>query len=190
MNMCPDEKLLSEYLDGELKEPWLSQVLEHINYCHICRHQLENLKAIKESTEKAVLDECKIEEAKERTYNYIDKNLFNKKKQSLWRKILNITKKKVFWPILSSVVTFCFCLIILNPGSRKSNIIPYPDVPAILELDNIIPVRTTDNYTTAETLKNYSLEEILQYLNNLGYEVTLKNKEIIPYPIIINEEVE
>lgn len=178
--MCPDEQLLSTYLDGELKEPWLSQVLEHLEWCPVCQQSLKDLKVIKEATKKSSLEDSKIEAAKERTLKFMDKNILNKDKKSLKRKLFDITKKKIFWPLVSAAATFCFCLIILNPASKKSNIIPYPDVTSILELDNIVPVRATDNYTTSTTLKDYSLEDIIKYLDESGYEVVLRNKRIEP----------
>lgn len=177
--MCPNDQLLTEYLDNELEEPWLSQVLAHIEWCSACKQNLERLRSIKEATQKASLEEEKISASEARVLNFMEKNVFNKEKQSWKRKLLNITKKKVFWPILSAVVTFCFCLIIWNPTSDKNNI-PCPEVTTSLNIDNIVPVRSADNYTTAETLKKYSLEEILQYLDDSGYEVTIRNKGLVP----------
>lgn len=177
--MCPDDRLLTEYLDNELEEPWLSLVLEHIEWCPACKQSLERLRSVKKATQKASLEEEKISASEARVLHFMEKNVFNKEKQSWKRKLLNITKKKIFWPILSAAVTFCFCLIIWNPTSNK-NSIPYPEVPTSLNIDSIIPVRSTDNYTTAETLKKYSLEEILQYLDDSGYEVTIRNKGLVP----------
>lgn len=181
--MCPDEQLLSTYLDGELKEPWLSQVLEHLEWCTVCQQNLERLKNVKKATENAKLEEEKVETSKKRVLNFLNKNTLATKKKSLRGKLSNLIRAKAFWPVLSAVTTFCFCLIVLNPLPKKSDIIPYPDLPTILELDNIVPVRTTDNYTTDTTLKNYSLEEILKYLNDMGYEITLRNKKIEPLNI-------
>jgi len=178
--MCPDEQLLSEYLDEELKEPWLSQILEHIEWCPVCKQSLENLRFVKENMKKATLEEASVIKVKDRVSKYMDKNIFNKENQSVKRKLFKFTKKKGFWPILSACLTFCFCLIIMNPSGKKEDIIPYPQSITSLEIDNVIPIRTADNYTTSETLKNYSLEEILKYLDDSGYEVVLKNKELIP----------
>ena len=178
--MCPDEQLLSEYLDDELNEPWRSQILEHVEWCPVCKQRLGELQTLKKISQKAILEEEKVEESEKRVLKYMDKNILNKDKQSLGRKLLSITKKKVFWPILSAALTFCFCLIIFSPSSGKDDFIPYPNVSTTLEADNIIPIRTADNYTTSETLKKYSLEDILQYLDDSGYEVTIRNKSLVP----------
>lgn len=181
--MCPDEQLLSTYLDGELKEPWLSQVLEHLEWCTVCQQNLERLKTVKKATENARLEEEKVETSKKRVLNFLNKNTLATEKKSLRRKLSNLIKTKAFWPVLSAVTTFCFCLIVLNPLSKKSDIIPYPDLPTILELDNIVPVRATDNYTTSATLRSYSLEDIIKYLDSMGYEVTLRSKKLVPLSI-------
>ena len=44
--MCIDDGLLSSYLDGELGEPYRSQVEEHLSYCTACQSRLEKLKKL------------------------------------------------------------------------------------------------------------------------------------------------
>ena len=47
-------------------------------------------------------------------------------------------------------------------------------------MENITPVRLSDNYTTNETLERYSLDDILKYLDEKGYDVSIKVKSIKP----------
>ena len=35
--MCIDLQMLSAYMDGELKEPYRTQVKEHLDHCVACR---------------------------------------------------------------------------------------------------------------------------------------------------------
>lgn len=44
--MCPEEGVLSAYLDGELLSPWLDAVEEHLSGCGICAARLERLRAV------------------------------------------------------------------------------------------------------------------------------------------------
>lgn len=47
--MCLDDQILNTYLDGELGEPWKTQVIEHLNYCVACNTRLEQLKRLRET---------------------------------------------------------------------------------------------------------------------------------------------
>jgi hypothetical protein len=43
--MCPDDKLLSAYYDGEVSSPWKEKIEEHIHVCKECHAVLESFKA-------------------------------------------------------------------------------------------------------------------------------------------------
>jgi hypothetical protein len=61
-------------------------------------------------------------------------------------------------------------------------------VPPIVDMENIIPVRASDNYSTSQSLKNYSLEDIIKYLDSCGYDVSIKLKVIEPITTISSIE--
>lgn len=172
--MCLDDQLLGQYIDGELQEPWLSQIAEHIEWCEVCKHRLEELKNIKQRMQDSVMSDEDIESRQNRVLKYMEKNVLNKKKKFNIRKILN---KKILMPLASACIMFCFCLIIFHP--TKNEEILLPEVSSSLSIESVIPVRTTDNYTTSQTLKNYSLEDILKYLDSKGYDVSISPKPII-----------
>ena len=44
--MCIDAQMLSAYLDGELKEPYRTQVEEHLEHCPACRNHIADMKAV------------------------------------------------------------------------------------------------------------------------------------------------
>ena len=50
--MCIDLQMLSAYMDGELKEPYRTQVKEHLEHCAACRNLLENMKKLDEKIQK------------------------------------------------------------------------------------------------------------------------------------------
>ena len=90
--------------------------------------------------------------------------------------------KKVFWPVLSAAVTFCFCMIIFTPFSNSAVIPAQIEAPS-LSISNITPVRSSDNYTTGKSLSDYSLEDILQYLDKEGYDISISPKAIQPIAV-------
>ncbi|MGD8113841.1 MAG: anti-sigma factor family protein, partial [Sphaerochaetaceae bacterium] len=46
--MCLDDQILNTYLDGELVEPWKTQVEEHLKYCTACSSRFRQLQAVHE----------------------------------------------------------------------------------------------------------------------------------------------
>lgn len=184
--MCIDDQILNSYIDGELSEPWKNQLEEHLEWCEACKIRYANLKKISEVTQNAVLSDEDINYSQNRVMRYLNTNVINKPKHTFLQKIKNLFRNKVFVPAFTAALSFCFCLIIFTPHEKVSNIIPQPLEPNLI-LENIVPVRTTDNYTTSNALSNYSLEEILSYLDAEGYDVTISYKPL--YEIDSNYEV-
>jgi len=46
--MCPDQQLLSIYVDGELPSPWDEKMDVHLKECPACRGKVENFKHLRE----------------------------------------------------------------------------------------------------------------------------------------------
>jgi len=46
--MCPDNQVLSAYLDGEVPSPWKEQVEERLQHDEECRRRYERLRAVRE----------------------------------------------------------------------------------------------------------------------------------------------
>lgn len=177
--MCLDDQMLSEYADNELTEPWKAQVMEHLNWCEACKTRYEKIQSIKESMNNAVLDDSTIEYSQKRVMKYLNTNVINKPKHKYLQLIKDFFSKKLVLSVCSAAVTFCFCMIIFNGTlNNKDTIIKNNSVPLVME--NIVPVRTSDNYTTSKTLKDYSLEEIIKYLDDSGYDVTISPKVLSP----------
>lgn len=182
--MCLDDQMLSSYLDGELEEPWKSQVEAHLDWCKACQVRLENLKNLENKVKDASLSQSEIETRKERVMALLDKNVLNKTSHTWWGKLKDFVKSHVFVPIgATAAATFCVCLILFTP-SVKGDTIPYIQGP-FMNINDITPVRASDNYTTEKSLSSYSLEDILKYLDSMGYDVQLRLKNIIP---ILNEQ--
>ena len=62
--MCVDDQLLNTYLDQELKEPWKTQVEEHLSYCNACRLRLSALQEIQNRLASATLSDDEIAPSK------------------------------------------------------------------------------------------------------------------------------
>lgn len=177
--MCPDEQILNEYIDGELESPWKDQIEEHLDWCEGCKKRLETIKSIRKVVQNSVLSDKNIEYSQDRVMRYLNANVLNKEKHTWLQKLHKIVSKKVLLPICSAAVTFCFCLIIFNTGGNK-DIISVQETPSVLSIENITAVRSSDSYTTTKSLNDYSLEDIIQHLDKMGYDVTISNKGIVP----------
>lgn len=177
--MCVDDQILSAYIDGELSEPWRTQIDEHLEWCEACKKRLEDLKKVHNVVSNAVLDDSSIGLSQNRVMRYLNANVLNKEKHTWLQKLHKIVSKKVLLPICSAALTFCFCLIIFTSPEKVNEIAPIENTPS-LTIENITPVRLTDNYTTNETLDKYSLDDILRYLDESGYDVSIRVKSINP----------
>lgn len=177
--MCPDEQILNEYIDGELGSPWKDQIEEHLDWCDGCRKRLENIKSIRKIVQNSVLSDEIIEHSQDRVLKYLNANVLNNSKHTFLHKVKEFFNKRIVLPVCAAAVTFCFCLIFFN-GVGKDSVIPVPETSSVLSIENITAVRSSDSYTTTRSLNDYSLEDIIQHLDKLGYDVTISSKGIAP----------
>lgn len=177
--MCLDDQIITSYLDNELSEPWKAQFEEHISWCPACKQRVEQLQELKRRTQSAVLEDSTIKVSQDRVSKYLEKNILNSKRRTFKHLVKGLPAKKPFWPMLAAAITFCFCLIVFPPQA-KNPVLMETVAPLTLDLENITQVRLSDNYTTSSTLSNYSLEEILQYLDSSGYDVQVSVKGLAP----------
>lgn len=177
--MCLDDQILNTYLDGELAEPWKSQVEEHLSYCPSCRARYQKLAALSSAVKDAVLTDEEITPRQERVLSMIEKNHLSKKSsQSFWKKHFRVSTPQVIGVAAAFVVVFIGSWAVF--GGNKDNSIPLPELNTTIDLKNITPVRSTDNATTSKSLESYSLDEILKNLDARGYDVDIRLKSIQP----------
>ena len=85
--MCVDDELLSAYLDGELQEPWRTQVEQHLHYCSACKNRFEQLKALDAKLQSVTLSDDEIKQRQDRVLAYFERSRFpQQKKAGLFRK--------------------------------------------------------------------------------------------------------
>ena len=103
--MCPDQQLLSIYIDGELPSPWKEKMESHFSQCSGCREKLENLQRLhellkKDTTERRTIVEKNaadaeheidfMEGAKTRVWQKLESRRRFKSGVRLWHRKLSI----------------------------------------------------------------------------------------------------
>ena len=154
--MCLDDQILNTYLDGELTEPWKSQVEEHLSYCSSCRTRYQNLLSIKGAMKNAELSDEEIQPRMDRVLSMIEKNYLSKnKKQSFLRRTFKLTAPQLLGVAAAFVVVFVGSWAVFGGKGNSNNAIPLPDVSTSIDATNITPTRSSDNSTTSKSLENY-----------------------------------
>lgn len=180
--MCLDDQILNTYLDGELAEPWKTQVEEHLGYCPACKARSERLAALQRTIQSAVLTDKEIEPHRRKVFSYMENNYFNgKRKVSIFRKKLNVSIPALLTSAAAFVVVFVGAFVLFGTNGQQTAEI-LPEVSPLLNQGNIVQVRATDNAGSSRTLDDYSLEEILTFLNTKGYDVdvSVRTRDIVP----------
>ncbi len=178
--MCLDDQILNTYVDGELEEPWKSQVEEHLSYCVSCRNRCNSLRELSARIKDAELSQSEIESRKDRVMSVLEKNYLNKKKGFLKNRIFKFTFPQFAIGTAAAFVIVFAGSFALGSRANKSDIIPVPEIGYSVDINNITPVRASDNATTAKSLESYSLDEILKNLDARGYDVDIRLKSIQP----------
>ena len=176
--MCIDLQMLSAYLDGELKEPYRTQVEEHLQHCGACRNLLQSMQRMDRTVQSDSFSDEELERNKDAVYRKLDNKLFGEKNR------ISIFRRKVQMSIPTMIATAAAATFIFVGGfmlfgtnaDQTSDILPSFSVNA--ESEN---VRLVSN--TKESLDNYSLEEILQYLDSKGYNVDISIKGLQPLEV-------
>lgn len=198
--MCLDDQILNTYVDGELEEPWKSQVEEHLSYCVSCRNRCNSLRELSARIKDAELSQSEIESRKDRVMSVLEKNYLNKKKGPFRNRIFRFTFPQFAIGTAAAFVIVFAGSFALGSRANKSDIIPVPEIGYSVDINNITPVRASDNATTAKSLESYSLDEILKNLDARGYDVDIRLKSIQPVtfdeatgevePIVVDPVVE
>lgn len=180
--MCLDDQILNTYLDGELTEPWKSQVEEHLSYCSSCRTRYQNLMKVSAAVKSAELSDEEIQPRKDRVLSMIEKNYLSKGKgkKSFLHKTFKLTAPQMVGVAAAFVVVFVGSWAVFGNNSASDNQILLPDVTTTIDLNNITQTRSTDNAATSKSLENYSVDEILKNLDARGYDVEVRLKSIQP----------
>lgn len=177
--MCLDDQILNTYLDGELTEPWKTQVEEHLNYCNACKTRFEQLRSLHTVVSGARLEEQEIAPHQNKVYQFIENNYMAKKtKVGFLHRDFRVKTPT----LLMAAAAFVFVLVgalLVGPGNTSESNQLIPRVLPASE-GSVVQVRATEGLAAAQVLENFPLEDILKYLDSRGYEVDLRVKGIQP----------
>ncbi len=169
--MCIDDQMLSTYMDGELKEPYVSQVSEHLEHCVACRQRLEELKKLSLRIRETKFPDELLVRNKDRIYDLLDSKFFDGgKKSSFFRRRIEFGMPTLITAAAAVIFIFVggFMFFGSNQG-QTAEILPSFQV-------NADPQNVQFVSTRQASLDDYTLEEILQYLDRKGYQVDISIK--------------
>ncbi|MFA7642722.1 MAG: zf-HC2 domain-containing protein [Sphaerochaetaceae bacterium] len=177
--MCLDDQILNTYLDGELTEPWKTQVEEHLNYCVACKTRFEQLRSLHAVVSGSRLEDETIAVHQNRVLQFIEKNYMEKRhKVGFLHRDFRVKTPM----LLTAAAAFVFVLVgalLLGPGKQADANELIPRVLPASE-GSLVQVRATEGLAASQVLESFPLEEILKYLDAKGYEVDLRVKGIQP----------
>lgn len=177
--MCIDAQMLSAYLDGELKEPYKTQVEEHLEHCSACKKHLDDFMHLAKRIQLDSISEELLSSKKEAIFDKLDKKYFDGNKK------VNFFRRRVEMS-LSSMVTAAAAVVFIFIGgfmffgtnqSQTDDILPSFAVQA--DSQNVRFVSSGNE----ASLDDYTLEEILQYLDSKGYQVDISIKGLQPLDV-------
>jgi predicted anti-sigma-YlaC factor YlaD len=185
--MCLDDQILNTYLDGELAEPWRTQVAEHLNYCPACNARYEQLRILHKVVSSSRLNEEEIAPYQQNVLKFIENNYVNKRKKiGFIHRNFRVSMPIVLTAAAAFVVVLVGAFLFQGPTAGTLGEI-IPQVASSLQPGSVVQVRTTEGLASSRLLENYSLEEILQYLDAKGYEVDVRLKGIKPVGTILTQ---
>ena len=177
--MCLDDQILNTYLDGELTEPWKTQVEEHLNYCVACKTRFEQLRSLHAVVSGSRLEDETIAVHQKRVLQFIEKNYMEKRhKVGFLHRDFRVKTPM----LLTAAAAFVFVLVgalLLGPGKQADANELIPRVLPASE-GSLVQVRATEGLAASQVLESFPLEEILKYLDAKGYAVELRVKGIQP----------
>ncbi|HZJ88580.1 MAG TPA: zf-HC2 domain-containing protein [Sphaerochaeta sp.] len=175
--MCVDDQLLSTFLDGELAEPWRTQVAEHLGYCSACKQRLAQLQNLRDQLNAVSLTDEEIAPSMERVLAFFEASKFSAPREnpSFWRRRLELKAGPALLTAAAFVVVVIGTFVFFKPNSPQGQQI-LPGVAAPIDSEHIRQITEQPK----PTLDLFSLEQIIQHLDAMGYAVKLEVKAVTP----------
>ncbi len=169
--LCIDDQMISAYLDGELKEPYRQQVEEHLSYCRSCSSRLDEMRNTDNMISAASLDEKECTRNKEKIYSLLEKKYFSEEnKKSFFRKKVEFSLPSLVTAAAAVVFIFVGSFVFFGSNAAQTEeILPSFSVNASSGNVEFVSQRQS-------SLDDYTLEEILSYLDSKGYDISLRLK--------------
>jgi anti-sigma factor RsiW len=147
--LCPDNQLISVYLDGELPSPWKEKLEDHLAGCRACRERLETYRAF--FVEPAQEEAAGAAAAQERVWQKLEQHTGIKPRSySLWRRRISVPIPAV--AAAAAVIIFIAFAVVWaarTPGTAET-----PGMALIFD----------DDFETPGIIPVSDMGEVLQYL--------------------------
>jgi hypothetical protein len=171
--MCPDPKLISIYIDGELPSPWKEKMTSHLAECSDCKEKFENFNGFFNRAE--IQEEQKLmEEAKDRVWRKLQ--LAKRPVQRV--RNFNVWQRKLSIPIpaaAAAAVLLVFATVLWMRGGSSNNNPGYANLP-------VVPMTvegTGFNVSLEETIPNImtasDLSSVIKSLGGGGDQIIILN---------------
>jgi anti-sigma factor RsiW len=186
--MCLDDKTLSAYIDGELGEPWKTQVDEHLLHCGSCKRRYDQLVVLERDIQSARLQDYEFEDQKTRVWDYLKKHVVSEEPRRFFKRRFYVSAPMLMGAaaalvLLFAVNFFVVRTIAVNPAEDTSSIPVISSAPQTESAQGeMIQVSASDSVAVARALENLSVEQILQLLDQKGFEVDLRLKDVEKMP--------
>ena len=146
--MCPDQQLLSIYLDGELPSPWKEKIQNHFSQCPACKekfenfHQLHNLLNDDKSASWTSADMS--EQAKKRVWEKFEARRSFRPRSNVWQRRISIPLPAAAAAAVVVMLLAVFWLRVgIAPGQTapadKSNFTLAAEMEKIDDIPGVIP---------------------------------------------------
>jgi hypothetical protein len=186
--MCLDDKTLSAYIDGELGEPWKTQVDEHLLHCGSCKRRYDQLVVLERDIQSARLQDYEFENQKSRVWDYLKKHVVSEEPRRFFKRRFYISAPMLMGAAATLVLLFAVNFFVVrsmavNPADDMDSI---PVISSAPQTDaaqgEMLQVSASDSVAVARALENLSVEQILQLLDQKGFEVDLRLKDVEKMP--------
>jgi len=152
--MCPDRKMISLYLDGELPSPWKEKLETHLGNCTECRAALTGYRQLGETLRE--LPEETVQAAQERVWKRLSETsqpvLQRKKAKRLWNRTITLPL-----PAAAAAAALIIVVFLALMGMGRGSQSPSQDMMATnigLDEHGMVPIPIQD------------MSGILQYLSS------------------------
>ncbi len=185
--MCLDDQVLSSYIDGELQEPWKTQVEEHISHCKSCRERYEQFARLDQTLFETRIQNDEFTMHQQRVWKYLEKTCMPSQPKRFRHKRFAFSG-----PAMAAAAAVMVALIGVNiylvrgtdsPSTGGEQGIPtltaeQNQIPLTGEADDsVIAVSARAHRTSAIAPQELSVDELLFLLEQKGFEVELKRSD-------------
>ena len=136
--MCPNEQILSAYVDNELPERFRIEIFEHIDTCTRCSKYIDRLHAVSRSIQHLNVNRM-AEEAKYKTWRNIHKRLLERNRPSVFNRYVRIPMPLIIAAAAVLVISGIFGLVFsAMPLEKYHQNMPIAEIPTFTDMDELL----------------------------------------------------